>query len=140
LYTYTPTYDRYAYAIQVKITAMQICCAQQHRRITHPFHGQQRELIDATHEIYTTYQALYELIKDTVVPYMQVRHKEETDAATKKRYLQKITQMKELQHRYMEEYDAYRKQFQERMEYAKTELNNAMEELGKLEINRIESK
>jgi len=136
LYTYTPSaYDRYAYAIQVKITSTQIFCIQQNRRITHPFHGTDKVHIDATHELYLAYLTLYDLIKDTVVPYMQLRHKEENGKLMKRRYIHKIAQLKDVQHRYMEEYDTYRKQFQERMEYVQTELQKATGELVKLDAD-----
>ena len=130
-----PPSEKFRHGIEVNITYNQIYCIHRRTYITHTSNRAyipNQNIATIVNEIYTVYNVLYLLIKDTVVPYMQARYKEEDTKLRRKQYINSIDRLKEVQHRYMDEYDAYRKQFQERMDYVQNEMQRIGRELEQL--------
>lgn len=135
IYTYTgPYYCKYTNCIVVHMKNNYIYCINSDSIITVPIAGTRAalDIIDINKDLYMVYNILYELIKDTVVPFMNNKSHSLKVKQAKKDCIKNVERLNKMKIKLNNDHLRFMEKHNSKMEYIENEMRQATAELESL--------
>jgi len=135
IYTYTgPYYCKYTNCIVVHMKNNYIYCINSDSIITVPIAGTRAalDIIDINKDLHMVYNILYELIKDTVVPFMNNKSHSLKVKQAKKDCIKNVERLNKMKMKLNNDHLKFMEKHNSKMEYIENEMRQATAELESL--------